>query len=185
MHLHVLPPIRIKWRSFYTISSLHCIEAVLINSGRREYHFLPVHCEIVHYGISSICLNIRYLDHNLFICLIYFWFVFVANSKGFDDMDSIYASPTDFQSMKQRDRIRWIHLLEYFVNECHRLGVVTFCFFLQYYRLQSGTVAILVPNSLSNYAADKMWSLDQTGGSKGGYLPWGEKSPAWSSSCGK
>ncbi|VAI60252.1 unnamed protein product [Triticum turgidum subsp. durum] len=38
-------------------------------------------------------------------------------------MDSIYASPTDFQSMKQRDRIRGIHLLEYFVNECHRLGI--------------------------------------------------------------
>ncbi|EMS56469.1 Universal stress protein A-like protein [Triticum urartu] len=43
--------------------------------------------------------------------------------EGFDDMDSIYASPTDFQSMKQRDRIRGIHLLEYFVNECHRLGI--------------------------------------------------------------
>ncbi|XBI48166.1 hypothetical protein VPH35_111972 [Triticum aestivum] len=85
-----------------------------------------------------------------------FLHVQVPDEDGFDDMDSIYASPTDFQSMKQRDRIRGIHLLEYFVNECHRLGVVTFCFFLQYYRLQSGTVAILVPNSLSNYAADKM-----------------------------
>ncbi|KAF7085486.1 hypothetical protein CFC21_088902 [Triticum aestivum] len=52
-----------------------------------------------------------------------FLHVQVPDEDGFDDMDSIYASPTDFQSMKQRDRIRGIHLLEYFVNECHRLGI--------------------------------------------------------------
>lgn len=43
---------------------------------------------------------------------------------GFDETDSIYASPEDFRNMKQRDRIRGIHLLEYFVNRCHEIGVV-------------------------------------------------------------
>jgi len=39
-------------------------------------------------------------------------------------MDSIYASPEDFHQMKQRDKIRGLHLLEYFVNKCHQLGVI-------------------------------------------------------------
>lgn len=42
---------------------------------------------------------------------------------GFDDMDSIYASPDDFKSMKSRDKARGLHLLEYFVNRCHDIGV--------------------------------------------------------------
>ncbi|KAL7232570.1 hypothetical protein ACSBR2_010556 [Camellia fascicularis] len=52
-----------------------------------------------------------------------FLHVQVPDEDGFDDMDSIYASPDDFKSMKQRDRIRGLHLLEYFVNRCHELGV--------------------------------------------------------------
>ena len=43
-------------------------------------------------------------------------------------MDSIYASPEDFKSMEQRNRIRGIHLLEYFVNRCHEIGVIAFLF---------------------------------------------------------
>jgi hypothetical protein len=39
-------------------------------------------------------------------------------------MDSIYASPEDFHQMKHRDKIRGLHLLEYFVNQCHQLGVI-------------------------------------------------------------
>lgn len=39
-------------------------------------------------------------------------------------MDSIYASPPDFQRMKQRDKIRGLHLLEHFVNQCHQLEVI-------------------------------------------------------------
>jgi hypothetical protein len=39
-------------------------------------------------------------------------------------MDSIYASPEDFRQMKQRDKIRGLHLIEYFVNQCHQLGVI-------------------------------------------------------------
>lgn len=44
-------------------------------------------------------------------------------SLGFDDMDSIFASPEDFRTMKNRDKIRGLHLLEYFVNHCHEIGV--------------------------------------------------------------
>lgn len=42
---------------------------------------------------------------------------------GFDDMDSVYASPEDFKSLKNRDRLRGLHLLEYFVTRCHEIGV--------------------------------------------------------------
>jgi hypothetical protein len=49
--------------------------------------------------------------------------VFFPLLLGFDDMDSIYASPDDFKSMKERDKIRGLHLLEFFVNHCHQLGV--------------------------------------------------------------
>ncbi|KAK3431530.1 hypothetical protein EUGRSUZ_E03331, partial [Eucalyptus grandis] len=44
-------------------------------------------------------------------------------TPGFDDMDSVYASPDDFKSLKQRDKARGIHLLECFVNRCHEIGV--------------------------------------------------------------
>ncbi|KAL5206979.1 hypothetical protein ABZP36_031414 [Zizania latifolia] len=52
-----------------------------------------------------------------------FLHVQVPDVDGFDDMDSIYASPADFQKMKQRDKIRGLHLLEYFVNQCHQLEI--------------------------------------------------------------
>ncbi|RDX62610.1 Universal stress protein A-like protein [Mucuna pruriens] len=52
-----------------------------------------------------------------------FLHVQVPDEDGFDDMDSIYASPEDFKSMKQRDKIRGVHLLEYFVNRCNEIGV--------------------------------------------------------------
>lgn len=38
-------------------------------------------------------------------------------------MDSVYASPDDFKRMNRKDMIRGLHLLEYFVNRCHELGV--------------------------------------------------------------
>ncbi|KAF7135649.1 hypothetical protein RHSIM_Rhsim08G0053600 [Rhododendron simsii] len=41
----------------------------------------------------------------------------------FDDMDSIYASPDDFKKLNHRNKIRGLHLLEYFVNRCHEIGV--------------------------------------------------------------
>ncbi|KAF5746869.1 universal stress protein A-like protein [Tripterygium wilfordii] len=54
---------------------------------------------------------------------ILFLHVQVPDEDGFDDMDSIYASPEDFKSMKYRDKARGLHLLEYFVNRCHQIGV--------------------------------------------------------------
>ncbi|KAG5039266.1 hypothetical protein AAZX31_05G006400 [Glycine max] len=53
-----------------------------------------------------------------------FLHVQVPDEDGFNDMDSIYASPDDFKNMNQRDRIRGVHLMEYFVNRCHEIGVV-------------------------------------------------------------
>ncbi|KAL7094840.1 hypothetical protein ACP275_11G129700 [Erythranthe tilingii] len=47
----------------------------------------------------------------------------VPDEDGFDDMDSKFASPDDFKKMKHRDKIRGLHLLEYFVNQCHEIGV--------------------------------------------------------------
>ncbi|XP_052195702.1 universal stress protein A-like protein [Diospyros lotus] len=52
-----------------------------------------------------------------------FLHVQVPDEDGFDDVDSMYASPDDFKSMMHRDRIRGLHLLEFFVNKCHELGV--------------------------------------------------------------
>ncbi|XP_054821692.1 universal stress protein A-like protein [Prosopis cineraria] len=52
-----------------------------------------------------------------------FLHVQVPDEDGFDDMDSIYASPDDFKNMKHRDRLRGLHLLEYFVGRCHQIGV--------------------------------------------------------------
>lgn len=42
---------------------------------------------------------------------------------GFDDMDSIYASPDDFRNMRERNKANGLHLLEFFVNKCHEIGV--------------------------------------------------------------
>ncbi|KAI8541473.1 hypothetical protein RHMOL_Rhmol08G0063600 [Rhododendron molle] len=52
-----------------------------------------------------------------------FLHVQVPDQDGFDDMDSIYASPDDFKKLNRRNKIRGLHLLEYFVNRCHEIGV--------------------------------------------------------------
>ncbi|KAI5665520.1 hypothetical protein M9H77_15373 [Catharanthus roseus] len=52
-----------------------------------------------------------------------FLHVQVPDEDGFDDMDSIYASPEDFKRMNRRDKIRGLHLLEYFVHQCHEIGI--------------------------------------------------------------
>jgi hypothetical protein len=52
-----------------------------------------------------------------------FLHVQTPDEDGFDDMDSMYASPDDFKSIQNRDRARGIHLLEYFVTKCHEIGV--------------------------------------------------------------
>ena len=45
-------------------------------------------------------------------------------SLGFDDMDSIYASPEDFKNLERRDKARGLQLLEHFVKSCHEFGVL-------------------------------------------------------------
>ncbi|KAJ6814199.1 universal stress protein A-like protein isoform X1 [Iris pallida] len=54
---------------------------------------------------------------------ILFLHVQVPDEDGFDDMDSVYASPEDFKSAKHRDKVRGLHLLEYFVGRCHEYGI--------------------------------------------------------------
>ncbi|GAU16242.1 hypothetical protein TSUD_298740 [Trifolium subterraneum] len=52
-----------------------------------------------------------------------FLHVQVPDEDGYEDMDSIYASNEDFKNMKQKERVRGTHLLEYFVNRCNEIGV--------------------------------------------------------------
>lgn len=77
--------------------------------------FLSLSC------IHICCCNASNLKKSLDTSFLFFLL-------GFDDMDSIYASPDDFKSMKQRDRVRGLHLLEYFVNRCHQIGVIEYFF---------------------------------------------------------
>lgn len=52
-----------------------------------------------------------------------FLHVQVPDEDGFDDMDSIYASPDDFKRLKHDERAKGLRLLEYFVNKCHETGI--------------------------------------------------------------
>lgn len=54
---------------------------------------------------------------------ILFVHVQIPDEDGFDDMDSIYASPEDFARVNKRDKARGLHLLEYFVGRCHQRGI--------------------------------------------------------------
>ncbi|GAB2278093.1 hypothetical protein Dimus_012790 [Dionaea muscipula] len=47
----------------------------------------------------------------------------VPDQDGFNDTDSIYASPKDFKNMSNREKKRGLHLLEYFVQQCYEIGV--------------------------------------------------------------
>ncbi|XP_010435628.1 PREDICTED: universal stress protein A-like protein [Camelina sativa] len=47
----------------------------------------------------------------------------VLDEDGFDDVDSIYASPDDFRSMRETNKAKGLHLLEFFVTKCHEIGV--------------------------------------------------------------
>lgn len=75
--------------------------------------------------------------------------------SGFDDMDSIYASPEDFKTMKNRDKKRGHDLLEFFVQRCHEIGVCYASHFIYltyiYTHTATTTVFLLVNcNYLSN-----------------------------------
>lgn len=41
-------------------------------------------------------------------------------------MDSIYASPDDFRQLRERNKAKGLHLLEFFVKQCHEIGVKDF-----------------------------------------------------------
>uniref|UniRef100_A0A0C9S7F2 TSA: Wollemia nobilis Ref_Wollemi_Transcript_8683_642 transcribed RNA sequence n=1 Tax=Wollemia nobilis TaxID=56998 RepID=A0A0C9S7F2_9CONI len=47
----------------------------------------------------------------------------IPDEDGFNDMDSIFASPDDFKDLENREKMRGIHLLEYFVKRCNEIGV--------------------------------------------------------------
>ncbi|KAG8366873.1 hypothetical protein BUALT_Bualt16G0013200 [Buddleja alternifolia] len=47
----------------------------------------------------------------------------LPDKYGFNDMDSMYSSPEDFKNIKHKNKIRGLHLLEYFVKRCHEIGV--------------------------------------------------------------
>ncbi|KAJ6792846.1 universal stress protein A-like protein isoform X1 [Iris pallida] len=53
---------------------------------------------------------------------ILFVHVQVPDEDGFDDMDSVYASPEDFKSAKHRDKVRGLHLLEYLLVAAMNMG---------------------------------------------------------------
>ncbi|KAJ7559123.1 hypothetical protein O6H91_04G070900 [Diphasiastrum complanatum] len=51
----------------------------------------------------------------------------VPDEDGLDDMDSIYATANDFKDMKQKEKIRGLHLLKEFVNKCNLAQVPCKC----------------------------------------------------------
>ncbi|XP_030953927.1 universal stress protein A-like protein [Quercus robur] len=65
----------------------------------------------------------KIVRHNTSAFKLLFLHVQVPDEDGFDDMDSIYASPEDFKNLMNRDRAKGLHLLEYFVTRCHEIGV--------------------------------------------------------------
>ncbi|TXG54672.1 hypothetical protein EZV62_019928 [Acer yangbiense] len=92
---------------------------------------LPVTVRIVVYGVEFLVGGIVQITAFWFLekvsITVFTWLLVCCILNflplGFDDMDSIYASPEDFKNVKQRDRIRGLHLLEYFVNRCHEIGL--------------------------------------------------------------
>lgn len=62
----------------------------------------------------------RSSKHLFKLCFLH---VEVPDEDGFDDMDSLYASPDDFKDLKHREKIRGLHLLEIFIRRCHEIGV--------------------------------------------------------------
>lgn len=55
-------------------------------------------------------------------------------------MDSIYASPDDFRNMRERNKANGLHLLEFFVNKCHEIGVKMIFFFF------NSLIDLYIPN---------------------------------------
>lgn len=62
----------------------------------------------------------RSCAHLFKLCFLH---VEVPDEDGFDDTDSIYASPDDFKDLKHKEKIRGLHLLEIFIRRCKEIGV--------------------------------------------------------------
>ncbi|KAK1404434.1 Ethylene response protein [Heracleum sosnowskyi] len=80
------------------------------------------HASISSKGAFEWTLN-KIIRSNFSGFKLLFLHVQVPDEDGFDDVDSIYASPEDFRKLKRRDKIRGHDLLEYFVKRCHEIGV--------------------------------------------------------------
>ncbi|WOG96430.1 hypothetical protein DCAR_0415765 [Daucus carota subsp. sativus] len=80
------------------------------------------HASISSKGAFEWTLN-KIIRNNFSGFKLLFLHVQVPDEDGFDEVDSIYASPEDFRRLKRRDRIRGHDLLEYFVKRCHEIGV--------------------------------------------------------------
>ena len=75
--------------------------------------------------LKMILIHISYVKQILITTVLLpsfdFFFFFLL---GFDEVDSIFASPDDFKELKKRDNARGLYLLEYFVTRCHEIGVM-------------------------------------------------------------
>ncbi|XP_074561696.1 universal stress protein A-like protein [Curcuma longa] len=52
-----------------------------------------------------------------------FLHVQAPDEDGFDDMDSVYASPDDFKNKNEKQKIKGLYLLQYFVERSHQVGI--------------------------------------------------------------
>lgn len=110
-------PVGYVWNFDTWVSVLLKISISGYSNHTNNSHLLFLSLSCIH----ICCCNASNLKKSLDTTFLFFLL-------GFDDMDSIYASPDDFKSMKQRDRVRGLHLLEYFVNRCHQIGVIEYFF---------------------------------------------------------
>ncbi|KAF4381563.1 hypothetical protein F8388_021191 [Cannabis sativa] len=82
-------------------------------------------------GFKLLFLHVQVPDEDvcslLFVVLIQSPFLIIdvdgRLNVGFEDMDSIYASPEDFKNLNNRNKAKGLHLLEYFVDKCHEIGI--------------------------------------------------------------
>ncbi|KAL5725124.1 hypothetical protein ACHQM5_008304 [Ranunculus cassubicifolius] len=80
------------------------------------------HASISSKGAFEWTLN-KIIRNNVTGFKLLFLHVQVPDEDGFEDMDSVYASPDDFRSLRKKNKAKGVHLLEYFVGRCHELGI--------------------------------------------------------------
>ncbi|GLJ16812.1 hypothetical protein SUGI_0289660 [Cryptomeria japonica] len=70
------------------------------------------------WALKKLIRSTRHKDFKLYIL-----HVQVPDEDAFNDVDSIFACPDDFKDLKNREKIKGIHLLEYFVKRCNEIGL--------------------------------------------------------------